>query len=44
MGHDAIEGAVRVSIGHSTTAGEIAMFRSALAGLAARRPERTRAA
>lgn len=44
MGHDAIEGAVRVSIGHSTTAGEIAMFRSALAGLAARRSERTRAA
>lgn len=44
MGHDGDEGALRVSLGHSTTAEEIAMFRSALARLAGRRTETDRAA
>lgn len=44
MGHDGDEGAVRVSLGHSTTAEEVAMFRSVLARLAGRRAETNRAA
>jgi cysteine desulfurase len=44
MGFAADEGALRVSIGPSTTDEEISRFREALAGIAARRTERTRAA
>ena len=44
MGHDREEGALRVSIGHSTAAGEIEMFRSALASMAGRKTEQNRAA
>ncbi len=44
MGHDGGDGALRVSLGHSTTAEEIAMFRSALAKLVGRRTETNRAA
>ena len=44
MGHDGGDGALRVSLGRSTTAEEIAMFRSALAKLVGRRTETDRAA
>lgn len=44
MGHDGGGGALRVSLGRSTTAEEIAMFRSALAKLVGRRAETDRAA
>lgn len=44
MGFAANDGALRVSIGPSTTEEEIVAFREALAAIAARRGERTRAA
>ena len=44
MGHGEGGGALRVSIGHSTTVEEIAMFRSALARLVGRGTETNRAA
>ena len=43
MGHDNL-GALRVSIGRATTAGEIELFRSALAAIAARRSNGKQAA
>lgn len=44
MGFASDEGALRVSIGPSTTREEISMFREALAALVTRRAERTKAA
>ncbi|UCI05407.1 cysteine desulfurase family protein [Mesorhizobium sp. B1-1-8] len=44
MGHGDSLGALRVSIGHATGAGEIEAFRVALAGIAARRTGKERAA
>jgi cysteine desulfurase len=44
MGHDNSEGALRVSIGLATTPAEIEQFRAALAGILARRAEKTKAA
>lgn len=44
MGFASDEGALRVSIGPSTTGEEISMFREALAALVTRRAERTKAA
>jgi cysteine desulfurase len=44
MGHDNSEGALRVSIGLATTQAEIEQFRAALAGILARRAEKTKAA
>lgn len=44
MGHGDGAGALRVSLGRSTTAADIAIFETALAGLLARRPGKTRAA
>jgi len=44
MGFGDSLGALRVSIGHATGAGEIELFRAALAGLAARRAGREQAA
>lgn len=44
MGHDRPEGALRVSLGHSTTAADIELFRSALVGLLRRGTEKNRAA
>ncbi|MFE0013982.1 cysteine desulfurase family protein [Mesorhizobium sp. NPDC059054] len=44
MGHDEDSGALRVSIGAATTAEDVERFRKALAGIAARRAARERAA
>ena len=44
MGYDNPEGALRVSIGPATTQGEIERFTAALAGILARRAEKTKAA
>ncbi|WP_421913399.1 cysteine desulfurase family protein [Mesorhizobium sp.] len=44
MGHGDGLGALRVSIGAATSAGEIALFRAALAGIASRRAGREQAA
>lgn len=44
MGVDEIQGALRVSIGQETSAQDLELFRSALAGIAARRPGGSRAA
>ena len=44
MGRGEGAGALRVSLGRSTTAADIEIFRTALAGLLARRPGRTKAA
>lgn len=44
MGHGAYGGALRVSVGSGTTAGDIEAFAAALDGILARRSERTRAA
>lgn len=44
MGVDEIQGALRVSIGQETSAQDLELFRSALAGIASRRPGGSRAA
>jgi cysteine desulfurase len=44
MGHSDSLGALRVSIGHATSAGDIDLFRNALAGIAQRRAGREQAA
>ncbi|NGN39619.1 cysteine desulfurase [Mesorhizobium sp. CGMCC 1.15528] len=44
MGHDNPEGALRVSIGPATTQAEIEQFTAVLAGILARRAEKTKAA
>jgi cysteine desulfurase len=44
MGHGDSLGALRVSIGHATSARDIELFRTALAGIAARRASREKAA
>ncbi|UVK37255.1 cysteine desulfurase [Mesorhizobium sp. AR10] len=44
MGYGDSLGALRVSIGHATSAGDIELFRTALAGIASRRANREKAA
>lgn len=44
MGHGDALGALRVSVGHATTARDLELFRKALAAIAARRPGKEKAA
>ncbi len=44
MGRGDAPGALRVSVGHATTAEDLELFRKALAAIAARRPDREKAA
>jgi cysteine desulfurase len=44
MGYGDSLGALRVSIGHATSAGDIELFRAALVGMAARRAGKDKAA
>jgi cysteine desulfurase len=44
MGYEESHGALRVSVGHATSARDLELFREALAGIAARRADRVNAA
>ena len=44
MGYDESHGALRVSVGHATSARDLELFRDALAGIAARRSDRVKVA